>query len=408
MSSTVPSPTLGPLGFEAPSEDTILQAVLADINTAFGGELSTELSTPQGQLASTITALIAEKNDLFLQYVNAVDPLYSSGRMQDAIGRIYFMDRIPARATSVSCVCSGQPGTSIPVNAQAKDSSGYIYICTSGGTIGAGGTTTLTFSNTTTGPIPCDAGTLTTIYSAVPGWDSITNPSDGVLGEVVESQQAFEWRRQNSVAVNAVGSVPSIYAAVFASGLTLDPPSTPTDVYVTENTSSAIKSIGGVNLAPHSIYVAVVGGDSDSIAQAIWQKKSNGCDYNGNTTVEVEDTSYAEPYPTYEVTYQVPTNVPIYFAVSVVGSSTLPSDVVTTIRDAIVSAFAGGDGGSRARIGATLYASRFYAPIISAVPSVQIASMYIGKAAYPTGNSVSLDIDEYPTISSTNISVVIL
>lgn len=40
--------------------------------------------------------VIGDSQSLFAWYVNQVDPATSSGRMQDAIGRIYFLTRIAA------------------------------------------------------------------------------------------------------------------------------------------------------------------------------------------------------------------------------------------------------------------------------------------------------------------------
>ena len=42
-----------------------------------------------------------------------------------------------------------------------------------------------------------------------------------------------------------------------------------TNAYVTENSSNVQVDIGGVLLAPNSLYVAVVGGDETDVRQAI-------------------------------------------------------------------------------------------------------------------------------------------
>jgi uncharacterized phage protein gp47/JayE len=404
--STVPQPVFGVNGYSIPDAGSILAAVQNDLNTAFGGGVNPSLSTPQGQWCSSQAAIINNKNIQFLYYVSQVDPLYAQGRMQDAIGYIYFMTRNPAMSTSVVCTCTGLAGTVIPAGAQAKDTNGNIYYAQTGGTIPASGSISLTFLNTVTGPIPCGAGTLNQIYVAIPGWDTITNPAVGSIGTNVETSQQFEFRRQNSVAMNSKGSMSSIYAAVFASGASLPVPSVPTDVYVTENTTSSPLTIGGVTLVPHSVYVAVVGGDDNSIAQAIWSKKDLGCDYNGNTTVVVQDTSgYNPPYPTYNVTFERPAAVPIYFAVSIVNDPSLPAGVTSLIQAAIISAFSGGDGGTAQRIGGHVYASRYYAPVLGIDPHIHVLSLYVGTAPSPVGVSAVININQYPTVAAANISV---
>ena len=409
MSTSVPPPVLTSTGYVIPEEADILSAVLADIDSAFGGRLNTSLSTPQGQLASSLAAIIADKDRSFLSYVNQVDPQYAQGRMQDAIAAIYFLTRIPARSTIVSCTCTGLENTVIPpATALAKDIYGNIYACDVGGTIDATGSIVLTFSNVVPGATPCPTGTLTMIYGTIPGWDTITNLVDGTLGNDVETPQAFETRRQASVAINAVGSVPSIFAAVAASGATLDPPNIPLDVYVTDNRTDVSMVVGGVSLLPHSVYVAVKGGNSDAIGAAIWRKASIGCNYNGNTTVTVEDTvGYVAPYPTYTVKYQVPDDYAIKFSVTIASNTQLPGDIETLIKAAIVAAFNGEDGGSRARIGGSIYASRFYAPVSSCATGVDIVSILVGYTA-ATSTSASVQIDQYPTITASDIQVLLI
>lgn len=401
--TSVPAVQFTPTGLVLPAESAVLAGVQADINTAFGGGVNPALETPQGQIASSTTAIIGEANNTFAQFVNQVNPDFADGTMQDAIGRIYFINRNPAIPTAVQCDCVGLVGTVIPVGAQAQDTAGNRYLSTAGGTIPAGGTISLPFACTVAGPTACPTGTLTQIYQAIPGWDTINNPGNGVPGALVESRADFAYRRQQSVALNAHGSLASIYAAVFNVANVLD-------VYVTENTTSSSVNVGSTNypVAPHSLYVAVVGGASADIANAIWSKKDVGCDYNGNTSVIVTDTSgYSVPYPTYTVKYQIPAALPILFAVQIKNSPSLPSNIVTLVQNAIVGAFNGTDGGQRARIGSTIFASRFYAPVALIGPSVSILSILLGPTT-ATLNSYTVGIDQSPTVVAGNITVTLV
>jgi uncharacterized phage protein gp47/JayE len=295
--------------------------------------------------------------------------------------------------------CTGLAGVVIPVGALVADAAGNQYACTGTGIIPAGGSISLTFAAVKTGPIACAPGAITTIYRSIIGWDTASNPGAGVPGSDVESAADFEYRRQQSVALNAVGSLPSIYASVFA----VDGVS---DVYIAENVTSSPITKGSITLAPHSIYVAAVGGLALDVATAIWKKKSVGADYNGNTTVTVTDQSgYSLPYPSYTVKFQVPTSQPILFAVQLANTPGLPSNIVALVKAAIISAFSGGDGGPRARIGSTIYASRFYAPVSNIKPGfVQIQSLQIGTTTANL-NALTVDIGFVPTVTAANIAV---
>jgi hypothetical protein len=377
--TNVPAPIFSAAGFVAPSEPDILTGVQQDIDSAFGGGTNLALETPQGQLASSQAAIIGNAYSLFVLFTNQVDPSYASGRMQDAIGRIYFISRNPAEPTVVQALCTGLAGVVIPVGAIAVATDGKLYSCTAGGTIPIGGSITLPFACNDTGPIACPATSLSTIYQAIPGWDSISNPTDGVVGNVVESRVDFEARRASSVALNSRGSLPAILGAVLAVPNVLD-------AYVTENATGSPVTINGVSIAAHSIYVAVVGGDPQAVGQAIWSRKAPGCGYVGNTTVTVVDSNsgYVLPLPSYSVTFQTPAGLPFVFKVSIASNAQVPANAATLIQQTILSAFVGADGGTRARIGSTVFASRFYAGIASLGPWVQIISILIGTPNSPS------------------------
>ena len=398
--TSVPAPLLGPAGFVSPSGSAVLTGVLADLNAAFGGALNPALETPQGQLAATLAALIGYANDQFAYYVSQVDPAFAQGRMQDSIARIYFVSRNPAVATQVQATCSGAAATIIPPGALARATDGSTYVCATGGTISAGGSVVLPFTNTTMGPIPCPAGALSTIYQTVSGWDSITHAADGVVGANVESRADFEVRRAASVALNAAGTIPSVRAAV------LNVPGV-LDVYVTDNATNAAITVSGATIPAHALYVSVLGGDPNAVAAAIWSKKSPGCGYSGNTTVVVYDNNsgYSPPYPAYSITYTTASALPAYVSVSIASSATVPSNATALIQAAVQAAFVGADGGPRARIGSTVYASRFYAGIAALGAWAQIVSITIGTAPNPTSSILTTTIAQYPSVSATNIAV---
>jgi len=401
--SSVPPIEFTEAGLVIPSEAAVLAGVQEDINAAFGGGLNPALETPQGQLASSEAAVISDKNAEFAYFVNQVDPQYANGRFQDAIARIYFLTRKPATSTVVTVTIGGVAGTVIPAGTLAQDTSGNTYSNLGDAVIGSLGTVTASFQNIKTGPIACPAGTLISVYQSIPGWSTITNATDGVLGSVVESRAEFEFRRRNSVAINGTGSAPAIYANVFNVDGVLD-------AYVIDNPTNSTVNTGATNypIVAHSVYVAVVGGADADIARAIWQHKDLGCDYNGNTTVVVTDESgYSYPYPSYNVKFERPASLPILFDVEIVDNPSLPADIVSMTKAAILARFNGADGGARERIGSDIFASRYYGAVSLISPAISIISILIGTVT-PTLNSVSVGIDESPTLSESDITVTLV
>lgn len=402
LTTSVPQIQFTPAGLVIPQESAVLAGVQADISGALGGNVNPQLTTPQGQLASSQTAIIADSNDQFALFVNQIDPDNADGFMQDAIARIYFLDRNPGAGTVVQCVCIGEIGTNIPVGAQAQDTSGNLYLCTQAGQIGPSGTITLPFVNIVLGPIACPAGTLTGIYKQIPGWDTINNPADGVPGSLVETRAAFEARRANSVALNAHGSPDAIYAAV------LDVPGV-IDAFVVDNFENTVLNYGSTAypIAPHSVYIAVVGGAAQAIADAIYSKKDLGCGMNGNTTATVVAPNYAPPAPQYVMTWETPPALPIKFAVEISNIDTLPTNIVTLVKAALIATFNGVDGSTRVRVGALLLASKFYTGITAIGPEVSVISILLGSVT-PTLTNQLIGIDQQPTIAAADISVTLV
>ena len=405
MSTLVPSITWVNGAPVLPAQSAILAGVQSDINNAFGGGVNPQLQTPQGQLAQSEAAIIGDKNNQIAYISNQVNPSLSSGIWQDALGYIYGMTRIPAAGTVVSATCVGAVGTVIPAGAVAQDTNGYLYSSIAAATIPAGGSVTVVFQNQTAGAIACNIGALSTIYSAIAGWNTITNATAGSVGNLVESRAAFELRRQSIVAKNSVNSNTAILGSVLAVPNVLS-------AFVADNTLNTTLSYGSTAypIAAHGLTVSVYGGASSAIAQAIWSKKPPGTSYSGNTSVLVYDTSYPLPYPSYTVTYLVPTAVNVYFAVQLKNNAQLPANIITLVQNAIVASFLGQDGGVAAGIGQTTYAGRYYANVTAQAPSVEILSILIGftNIAGATNTSLTFGIDQMPIITSSNIGVTLV
>lgn len=443
MTTSVPDISFTPTGPVLPTEAAILAGVLADLNSAFGGNLNiTNLTTPQGQIAQSETAIIGDKNNDIAYVLSQFDPSTAEGIYQDAIGYLYFMTRLPATATTLTITCAGGVGVVIGQGATVQDSLGNLYACTAAVTIPVGGTVTATFACTTLGPVAIPASV--TISQTIAQWDSATIVS-GVEGTAVESQTAFEYRRQQTVAANSVGMLNSVLGNVWntvpgvvdvyglenptstqigasitgsISGTTLTVASvasgavaigdivtgtgvaqgcvitagsgstwTVNQTYTTAVPATGTETMtcapGGQILVPNSIYVGVYGGNSALIAAAIYAKRMPGSNYNGNTSVVVTDPGpainpYAPPLPQYTVTYQSMATLAIAWQVTLRNNSLIPSNYAGLIQAAILAAFSGTDGGQRARSGMLLLASRFVGGIINLGAWAQVESLLLG------------------------------
>jgi uncharacterized phage protein gp47/JayE len=394
MATNVPPLTFSPTGIIVPSAAAVLAGVQADINAAFGANLNyTNSSTSQSQLAASIAAIVSNTYAEFLFLSQQFDPAFAFGRYQDALARLSGLTRQGAEPTVVQCTVSGA-GVTIPVGSLAIDTSGNLYRATDAVTIPAGGgTASQTFAAVVPGPLVCPAGTLNQIYQAVPGWDSITNPADGVVGNNTETRAQFEAQRQATIQANARSTLAAVRGAILEVAGVLD-------AYTTQNNTGGPVTIGGVTMPAHSFYAAAVGGLALDVATAIFDKLPPGPTMVGNTMVSVQDMSppYVPPYPTYSITFEIPDALPVLFSMQIANGADVPSDAATQIQNAIISAFAGGDGGPRAQIGSTIYASRFITPVAALGSWVRIVSLQVGSPNAP-------DAQFTATISGTTMMV---
>lgn len=403
LNTAVPDVTITENGLSVPDIADVLAGRLTDMSTALGGGASQSLSSPQGQIAQSDTEIIAQVYDKLLCLFNQINPDFSTGRFQDGIGRIYFMERIAAQGTVVTATCIGQVGTTIPAGSTAVDTSGYIYQSIDNAVIPSSGSVDVQFVNTTTGPIPCAAGSLNQIYRAVSGWDAVNNINPGVVGVDVESRIAFETRRRQSVARNSRNQDASTLAALLATDGVLD-------AYVWSNRTAETVNKGTTNfpILAHSVYICVYGGADEDVAESIFNTYNPGANMNGDTTFTVYDNvNYMPPYPSYVMQWQKASPTRVYFKVNIDSSLNPPSDISKQVKGIISTVFNGGyDGIGKARIGSTINAGKYYSPVISISPdTVGILSLEVSLDGSLYGPAVTMGIDQVPTIQESDITV---
>lgn len=363
--------------------------------------LDTNPETPAGQLIDGQTALASEKDNDMVYIANMFNPKNATGVWQDALAAIYFLNRKIALPTYVTCQVRGAYGTTIPYGALVQDVNGYTFLNTSVVTIGSSGTANIYVRCTETGAVEVAPNTVTQIVTTVPGWDSVTNPSAGITGRDEESQAAFENRRAGSVGKNSHGAVASIYGTIADLNNVVA-------VLVLENVGNADKTIKGVTLAGHSVYISVYGGDNTDIARAIYNKIDGGCGTQGNTMLTynpASDNIADQPDALY--TYYIERPDTVETAVKVTVSDDETTGLTNAIKEAVVNNFNGNSSFRRVKMGDTLYASRFYADVIKAgVTMLENIEIKYPSATGSYADSVDIPASELPTISAEDVTVV--
>lgn len=354
---------------------------------ALGEDLDTAPGTPAGQLVDSQTALVAEKDRQILYLANQFNPAANEGVWQDALGQLYFMDRLGAAPTLVECLCTGLAGTIVAGTVQAN--TGNFLTAVSPVIIPPAGNVLVSFRTVDEGPIIIPAGSVQSIITTVPGWDTVTNPAAGVQGRYIEGRQEFETRRQASVASNSQGRAAAIAGAIEAVQDVVDS-------VVLENFRGVPEEQYGVTIPAHTFWIAVAGGADVDIAQAIYRKKDGGAGTMGNTPMSYIDPEFPLAVYTYDV--ERPANLNIDVTVTLKRTVSTPIDIAARIEIAVTESFYGRNGTDRVRMASTLYASRFYVPVgLVGVDSLESVKLSVGAGNV---DSVVIDADRLPNLAS--------
>lgn len=365
-------------------------------------DINTAPETPQGQIIDAETLAITQKDAELAFLANMFNPKTARGIWQDALAEIYFIKRKKAVNSRCYCVLTGLKGTVIEKGSKIQSvADGTYWNLLEDVTIQNNGSVIALFECETEGAVIASPNTLTKIITTVAGWDTVNNIQSATVGTLEESQQAFEKHRYDSVALNSRGTTSSVYARV----LQLD---NVVGCYVVDNKTNVVKTIDDYDLKPHSIYVAVLGGSNQDIAEAIYKSLSAGCDYNGNTTIDVTDkNTKSVEY----VTFMRPIQQNVYIKVNLFNKD-LPNDYEDLIKNAIINNFYGldreveiaGETLSRIIMHDDVYSSRFLPSILNAnINSLLSVQVSLDNVVF--SDFVHIQLDKEPVLIADNITI---
>lgn len=381
-------------GVKAPNEIDILNGILQDIIDSFPETLSSNISSPQGQLATAEAYILSKYNGEILKLANSFDPRYADGVYQDALCQIYGITRINATPGVVSCTCFGVDGTIIPAGSRVRDVSKNIYEAIQDITISSGGEGIGFFSSLIHGNAGIPANTVNQVYTSVIGWSGVNNLADGIPGRLAETRDELEARRLALVNKNSRGSLSAIKSGLLATTGVLD-------VYVNQNRAGINYTIPTTTIVipPHSAYISVLGGADYDIAGEIAQNIDPGTGLSGATTVTWND---ALVDVNYSITFDRPTPVAIGIVASITGNLGTSSDAATIAKDAIISYF----NASPKKIAASFKSGKYICAVNDTGENFDVDNVQFRRL--PGGalsNSLTLLPSEYASLTATDVIV---
>lgn len=329
-------------GFNAKQIDEVLADAQAKEQQLIDPNIDVQPTNPLGVLNGIMAAELADLWLLLLALYAGMDPDTAANDQLTGLALLTGTERqapyptiVTGCTVNVDASFSADPGTmfaSITGNAAALFTNRAIV----SNPAGVAANIDADFVAVNDGPQQCLAGTLTVISSALSGWNSITNPEDGIPGAEVETDLSLRIHREEELSAAGSSTADAIRADILKASEDDLFSSKVTSVTVLYNDTDAYDANG---LSPHSIEVicyqpGFTSDDNLALATLILKSKGAGIGTRGLSSRNVtDDQGFVEV-----VYFTRPSEVDIWVAVTVTKDATLfPVDGATQIGEAITS-----------------------------------------------------------------------
>ena len=307
-----------------PDTATIRDDVENEYKAIFGDDLITDPETPQGAL---ITAEITSRQSVLRNNArvgNQINPLYSGGTFLDSIWALTNGSRVGQSQSTVQCVVTGVPGTTIPAGSRASQDSGNEWQSSAEIVIPTSGAITASFLAVDFGPLFASVGTITNVVTGILGWETVTNNAVATPGRNTQSDSSSRISRREQISLQGQSTAGAISARLSATeGVR--------SFTFRENIEPITQVIDGITLVRQSIWAAVDGGTDIDVATQLLEAKSGGSNWNGSVAVPVVEPESGQ---TFNVLFDRPIQVDI--RIRITSRAVIGSDPENQIKDSVI------------------------------------------------------------------------
>jgi uncharacterized phage protein gp47/JayE len=282
MPGPYPLPTLAAAidasGITAPTFEDIFLSLQAAYQQIYGSDVDLAPDSQDGQWIAVQSQIVYDMNAALIAGYLSYAPSTAQGAGLSSEVKINGLRRLVPSNSSAAVVLVGQAGTQVS-NGVVADSFGNHWDLPPLVVIPVEGEVTATAICEVPGAVTAGPGSLTTMITLVPGWQSVSNPQAAQPGNPLESDATLRKRQAASTSLPAITPLEAIRAAVANV-----PGVGRIKVYDNDSDFYDVDVV-----PPHSIAVVVEGGDATAIATTIALKKNTGCGTYGSTEVVVQD-----------------------------------------------------------------------------------------------------------------------
>lgn len=370
--------------------DEVKEALITDLQAAFGDDIKTTDDSVFGQIINIFAEAVADQNELVEQVKNAFT-IYASGQALSDLVKINGINRNEAEFSTVQVeLTANAAGATVPSGSLIEHvETGEQFETVGLGLILPNATISISAKAVNPGPIEAQIGKLTKIVNPVFGWDSVTNPVAATPGANEETDTELRARREIAASAAGPGTVGSILTAI----LDLD------DVEAAQVYQNNGQSTDSFGIPRQHIFAVVLGGLDPEIAQTIFDNVGGGI---GTFGTETENVTEPITGIAYDIKFSRPSQLTVYIDLELVTNEDFPGDGEDQIKANLVSY-----GEENQGIGIDVIYSRLFTPI-NEVPGHYVNSLTVGYSPSPVGTSnLSVDLDEQAVITTAAINITV-
>lgn len=255
--------------------------IVVGLQGIYGTGINVDQNSPDGEAVGISAQAVIDLLEFIVSVNNGFDPDQAIGAILDqrvAINNIqrqggtYTVQPIDITVSTTVTLQGLDANYNSPngTGFTVQDSSGNEFILANSQTFTAG-TTTVNFRAQQIGIVNVPTNTVNVPVTIVAGVTSVNNSTAAEsVGQTQETDAQLRTRRQQSVALSTTGYDNGLLGAIQAlSGVT--------EAVLYDNRTGATVN----TMVPHSIWLIVAGGANSDIANAIYNRISDGCNQNG-------------------------------------------------------------------------------------------------------------------------------
>lgn len=393
-------------GLQIPTLEKLVDDCATEQRATMHPLLDTDPEEPIGQLNGIFCSHLREAYEILAIAYNGADPDKAEGvqlegvsaltgtkRGEDTYSKFEGSRRVQVNLDAGKTILAGAATFSVDGDSTVQ------FVTTEDVTSVLAGNYLVAARCTVTGPVHCNAGTLTVIATPIVGLNSVTNPFDAEIGKNADTDPELRVRREEELRATGAGTVDSLRADLLA--LKLPDGTQPIQdctVFFNDDDFTDGNGLPGHSIEPMVYDGAVPAAPDDTIAQVVWNGKPGGTKVVGSSSGNAVDSLGV----TRVVAFTRPTLKPVKIKLSIQYDPKLyaGNDAVKT---ALLTKFL-----DKVHPGSVIRCNDYVASNATVAGYVDTTNMQIAFVGDPypvSGTNLSLGIREMGTLAIGNIEL---